>query len=199
MKILATLLLFALLVAAGFASRSRAVDGDGNAAPTTAPATAPAADAGGPGRFAAVNVFVDPGDKPLAAYQFELTARTGSPKLVGLEGGDHAAFKQPPYYDPRALLTDKVIVAAFSTAADLPRNKTRVATLMVRVPGSADPTYDARLTAAATADGARIDARLTVAPAVTPDRPATGPANAPNPPADTPDAISSPVSEGAVR
>src|SRR4051794_9069727 len=191
MKTLGPLLLFALLLTLGVVSGGRAPDAPDDdrtarAAPATTPTTAPAAvdSAAGPSRFSAVHVYVDSGEKPLAAYQFELTAKSGSPKLVGLEGGDHAAFKQPPYYDPRALLSDKVIVAAFSTAADLPRNKTRVATLMVRVPGAADPTYDAHLTAAATADGGRIDARLTVAPANS--SPATAPSTTPD-------------SEGAVR
>jgi hypothetical protein len=198
MRFLAPILLVALFVVSGLVSGGRAAEGDGQAA--SAPSTAPA-EAGGPSRFSAVHVYVDSGDKPLAAYQFELTAKSGSAKLVGLEGGDHAAFRQPPYYDPRALLNDKVIVAAFSTAADLPKNKTRVATLMVRVAGQGEPTYDARLTAAATADGGRIDARLTVAPAATIDRPTTGPADAADHAISSPATSTSPtpISEGAVR
>ena len=61
----------------------------------------------------------------------------GDVKLVGIEGGEHAAFAQPPYYDPKALLNERIVIAAFNTAgADkLPSGKTRVARLMVRVDG----------------------------------------------------------------
>ena len=116
-------------------------------------------------RFEAVDVFVDSGDKPLAAYQVELTAKAGDALLAGLEGGEHAAFRPAPYYDPRALLNNKVIVAAFSTAADLPHGRTRVARLMVQVSGPAEPRFAATLTTAASADGKPIPAAVTASPA----------------------------------
>jgi hypothetical protein len=115
-----------------------------------------------------VEVYVDAGQASLAAYQFEVTARTGNVALVGLEGGDHPAFKSAPYYDTRALLRNKVIVAAFSTAADLPRGRTRVATLMVQITGEAEPAYDAKLVTAASADGKPIAATVTLTPVNTP-------------------------------
>ena len=37
-------------------------------------------------RFAPVHIYLDSGDKPLAAYQFELKATTGTIKIVGIEG-----------------------------------------------------------------------------------------------------------------
>lgn len=154
MKAFAPLLLVAVLFAAG-----------GSAAdPESQPATAPADAAQGPVRFAAVHVSIDSGDTPLAAYQFELVAKTGRVALVGLEGGDAAAFKAAPYYDPKALLANKVVVAAFSTAVDLPRGKTRVATLMVQITGDADPTYAATLQAAAGGDGQSVSAQVIVNP-----------------------------------
>ena len=159
MKPTAVLLMVGLLLASG----GRAADPQTQ--PASRPATAPAAEPAGPVRFAAVQVFVDSGDKPLGAYQFELTATTGHVTLVGLEGGEHAAFKSAPYYDTRALLESKVIVAAFSTAADLPKGKTRVATLMVQVQGKADPAYAATLKAAASAGGESIPAQIIVTPA----------------------------------
>ncbi len=79
-----------------------------------------------------VDAFVDSGDRPLAAYQFEFTAVRG--EIVGLEGGE-SVFTDAPYYDPAALHPtaaspdDRIIVAAFSTAVDLPRGVTRVARL----------------------------------------------------------------------
>ena len=51
-------------------------------------------------RFAAVDVYVDATDKTLGAYQFELTAEVGEIAIVGIEGGEHPAFAEPPYYDP---------------------------------------------------------------------------------------------------
>jgi hypothetical protein len=42
-------------------------------------------------RFRAVDIFVDSTNKPLAAYQLEFTASAGA-KIVGIEGGEHAAF-----------------------------------------------------------------------------------------------------------
>ena len=55
-----------------------------------------------PARFTTVDIIVDAGAESLAAYQIEITAR-GDAKIVGVEGGDHAAFKAPPHYDPAAL------------------------------------------------------------------------------------------------
>jgi hypothetical protein len=169
MKTLSPILLFVLLlvgvVAATHGVPTSVPDGlsDRTGAGNSGPSTAPSGDAGSV-RFEAVHVFVDPGDRPLAAYQFEVTATSGDVKLVGLEGGEHAAFKSPPYYDPQALLNNKVVVAAFSTADDLPHGRTRVATLMVQVAGPAEPDFAGKLQVAASADGKPIDAHLIVTP-----------------------------------
>lgn len=118
-------------------------------------------------RFGSVDVFIDAGDTPLAAYQFEVKAKTGHVLLVGLEGGEHPAFKSPPYYDPQALLGgnaggDRIIVAAFNAGADLPRGKTRVARLHVQIAGDAEPAFDSTLQVAAGSDGAPIPATLSI-------------------------------------
>src|SRR5687768_5906106 len=85
-------------------------------APADEAAPPPAAS---PFRF--VDVFIDPQGKPLAAYQFELVAPKGV-QLVGIEGGEHKAFADPPpYYDPKALQEgERIVVSAFDTGADLP-------------------------------------------------------------------------------
>jgi len=113
--------------------------------------------------FRVLDVYVDSGASPLAAYQFEFETtqkNAGEMKLVGIEGGEAAAFREPPHYDPRALAqpVPRVIVAAFNAGKDLPTGKTRVARLMVRVaPGAAIPKeLRGRLTAAATADAKPI-------------------------------------------
>ena len=113
-------------------------------------------------RFEAVDVYVDPGGRSLAAYQFELKAEGADVKIVGIEGGEHAAFKEPPYYDPAALMQDRVIIAGFDTGHDLPRGRTRVATVHLRVDGAVEPDYRAVLQAAATDGGEEIDAEILV-------------------------------------
>jgi len=112
-------------------------------------------------RFEAVDIVLDSGDLPLAAYQFEFAAETGQITIVGIEGGDHAAFKEPPYYDPAALRNNKVIIAAFSTANDLPTGQTRVARIHVQVAGDVEPEYVVVLKVAASPDGERIPATAT--------------------------------------
>ncbi len=113
-------------------------------------------------RFQAVHVSVDTGAEPLAAYQLDLRATTGNVRIVGIEGGEHAAFADPPYYDPIAIQGDRVIIGAFSTAraGSLPVGRTRIATIHVRVTGDRHPEYEAELSVAATADGGAIPGRL---------------------------------------
>ena len=113
-------------------------------------------------RFDAIDVYVDSGTQPLAAYQLHLSAKTGEVKIVGIEGGEHSAFADPPYYDPAAMQHDRVIIAAFNTALpeQLPKGVTRVATIHVQVAGEAQPTFQAELTVAATLDGKTIPAHL---------------------------------------
>ena len=114
-------------------------------------------------RFAAVDVHLDSGAVPLAAYQFELTAETGDFTIVGIEGGEHPAFAEPPYYDPAALSQDRVIIAAFNIGPDLPVGNTRVARVHVRLVGPQEPNYVVNLEVAASADGAEIPATATIA------------------------------------
>ena len=122
-----------------------------------------AGQASGPAvRFEAVDVYVDPQGTPLAAYQFEFADQEGRITIVTIEGSDHKAFSQAPYYDPKALLNKRVIIAAFSTDPDLPTEKTRVATVHVQVTGDTDPDYLVTLTVAASADGASIPATITI-------------------------------------
>ncbi len=113
-------------------------------------------------RFQAVNILVDAGDEPLAAYQLDLRSTTGNVRIVGIEGGEYPAFADPPYYDPAAIQGDRVIIGAFSTApaGSLPTGRTRIATIHVQVTGDRQPEYKAELSVAATADGGAIPGRL---------------------------------------
>ncbi|MBM3879818.1 MAG: hypothetical protein FJ387_08875 [Verrucomicrobia bacterium] len=114
-------------------------------------------------RFRTVDLLADTQAEPLAAYQLEFSAQGGQTKIVGIEGGEHPAFRSPPYYDPKAIQHERVILAAFSTApADqLPTGKTRVATLHLQTSGADPPRWTARLMTAATVSGRKIHLTLT--------------------------------------
>jgi hypothetical protein len=110
-------------------------------------------------RFAYVDVLLDTHAKPLAAYQFEFTGGEGC-QTVGIEGGEHPAFANPPYYDPAAMEHDRVIVAAYSTAAELPAGKMRISRLHLRVTGK--PTFTIRLMTAGSTDGKPMAADISI-------------------------------------
>ena len=112
-------------------------------------------------RFAPLHIYIDSGNEGLAAFQFELKAVTGQVKIVGVESGDHAAFKQPPYYDPAALANDRIIVAAFNTGRDLPSGRSRITTIHLQIIGDIQPEYELDLIVAANADGENVPAKIT--------------------------------------
>ena len=118
--------------------------------PASGPVTKPAV------RFTYVDVYIDSRNEPLAAYQLELAAEKGDVKIVGIEGGEHAAFRAPPYYDPAAMSRDHVIIAAFNTGQDLPKGETRVARVHVQITGEQKPEYVLKLEVAASSEGQPI-------------------------------------------
>jgi hypothetical protein len=124
--------------------------------------SAPASSDEQPVRFGVVNVVLDTSRHSLAAYQVDLRALDGDVRIVGIEGGEHRHFSEPPYYDPAAMQQERVIIGAFSTApaAELPRGRTRIATIHVQHAGDRRPRFDAELTVASTVGGRRIDAEI---------------------------------------
>ena len=114
-------------------------------------------------RFQAVDIFIDSKETPLAAYQLEFSVRTGDAKVVGVEGGEHPAFKDAPFYDPKGIQHERVIIAAFNTtsADKLPKGKTRVATIHLQITGERNPEYTVNLEIAATLEGRKIVAETT--------------------------------------
>jgi hypothetical protein len=114
----------------------------------------------GPSRFSAVDIYVDSKNAPLAAYQIEFSATNGVAKIVGIEGGDPGAFHEPPFYDAKAIQHERVIIAAFSTAAadKLPSGKTRIATIHLQITGDVTPQFQLTLQTAANSDANRISA-----------------------------------------
>lgn len=113
-------------------------------------------------RFEALDVYVDSGQQPLAAWQFEIASVTPGVEIVGIEGGEHAAFENPPYYDARAIQQNRVILAAFSTAEDLPSGRSRVARIQVQLTGPGPREYRTELTISATKDGQQIPAQISI-------------------------------------
>lgn len=109
-------------------------------------------------RFQAVEIFADSQAAALAAYQLEFTVTSGNAKIVGIEGGEHSAFAEAPFYDPKAIQHERVILAAFSTlsADKLPTGKTRVATIHLQISGTDEFKFETKLTTAASSDGNRI-------------------------------------------
>lgn len=108
-------------------------------------------------RFATVDIRLDPKNRPLAAYQLEVLADSPNVKLAGVEGGEHVAFRDPPYYDPAALSHgNRIILAAFTTGSDLPMSPFRVARLHVQISGDATPKWEVKLTVASKSDGSAI-------------------------------------------
>jgi hypothetical protein len=112
--------------------------------------------------FAWVDAWVDPHGQPLGAYQIELKCTGAEVTLVGVEGGEHPAFAQPPYYDPNANLQKRIVIAAYNTSGDLPRNRTRVARIMVRIRGNVEANFSATLDVAASNEAKPIDAAVSV-------------------------------------
>ena len=112
--------------------------------------------AAGGTRFTHVDVFLDSKADAMAAYQFEFAAEGGRATVVGIEGGEHAAFaKNPPYYDAAALGKNRVILAAFSTEKELPKGRSRIARIHLMIEGP-EPQFATKLVVAANAEGKKI-------------------------------------------
>jgi hypothetical protein len=113
-------------------------------------------------RFQPVEIFADTHTNALAAYQLEFTVTSGNAKIVGIEGGAHPAFAEAPFYDPKAIQQERVILAAFSIqpADKLPTGKTRVATIHLQISGSDELKFETKLTTAANSQGKKIAATI---------------------------------------
>ena len=110
--------------------------------------------------FFPLNIYIDSSANDLAAYQFELYTGSSQVKIVGVEGGDSAAFKEPPYYDPAALANNRIIIAAFNNGDNLPKGKTKVATIHLQAPTDYESAFELSLTLAATKGGQKIQAQI---------------------------------------
>ena len=61
--------------------------------------------------FMPVDIYVDSGQRPLAAYQFELRFDSVAYSIVGIEGGE-GALAEAPYYDNRGMEGGRIIIAS---------------------------------------------------------------------------------------
>jgi hypothetical protein len=112
-------------------------------------------------RFTAVDIYVDSSNTPLAAYQLEFHGEGNQMRIAGVEGGEHEAFKVPPFYDPKAMQQERVILAAFNTSHKLPSGSTRVATIHLQYAGAQPPAFSLKLHTASDSNGREISVKTT--------------------------------------
>ena len=115
-------------------------------------------------RFETLDIYID-SSAPFAAWQIELSDRTGNLVIVGVENGEARAFEKAPYYDMDAVesgAANRLILASYSLAEsnELPRGRTRVATVHVMVTGDTAPELNTRIVAAY--DGSKLDATASI-------------------------------------
>lgn len=115
-------------------------------------------------QFKAYDIVITPHGEALAAYQVELIADDPGARIVGVEGGDDPAFQEAPYYDPAALQTGRIIIAAFDTGPNPPNQTTRVATVHMIEPDDCDSGHTMDLTVAVDAHGNDIGADIELLP-----------------------------------
>ncbi len=145
-------LITVIALGALFASSRRAGGQSEEAAPTPS--------------FRAIDMYVDSGDTPLAAYQIELSYDGERMKIVSLEGGATEGFKPAPHYDRKGLKGGRLIIAAFtSTDALAIAGRQRVARVHLMVEDGTDRLPSARLVTAARPGGVKIAATVTLTPA----------------------------------
>ena len=108
--------------------------------------------------FQGFDLWIDSGNRRLVAYQVEINYDRRLAKIVGLEGGSCAAYRQPPYYDSQGFAGGRIIVAAFTTAhAIAPQGRIRVARIHIATNTSKPLRIIPRLMTAASPGGKRID------------------------------------------
>jgi hypothetical protein len=93
---------------------------------------APLAAQAGDFSFMPLDIYIDSGDEPLAAYQFELRYDSWAYSIAGIEGGE-GALSEAPYYDPRGMDAGRIVIASFTTERTPPAGRVRVATVHIAV------------------------------------------------------------------
>ena len=119
----------------------------------------PVAAIAGDTLFYPVDIYIDTGESPLAAWQLEVIYDDADISIVGVEGGDRP-FTEPPYYDHPGLTEGRIILAAFSTERDVPSGRLWVARLHLMEEADGDGRIDYRLILTAGPDGEPYEAEI---------------------------------------
>jgi len=107
--------------------------------------------------FLAMDVWIDSGDQPLAAYQVEIRYDKRTTKIVGIEGGATKAFNGAPHYDAKGMEGGRIVLAAFTKDDEAaPIGNSRVGRIHLQVEGLQEPALSIQLISAATTGGDRI-------------------------------------------
>ncbi|MGZ8940622.1 MAG: hypothetical protein ACXW32_15565 [Limisphaerales bacterium] len=114
--------------------------------------------------FAVFDVYVDSGTERLAAYQLKVSDERAAVKIVSVEGGEHASFREAPKFDAKAIQRDVIKIAAFSLdeREKLPTGRVRVASLHVEIGPGLTPEWMAVVEAAARPGGGKISAKVSI-------------------------------------
>lgn len=140
--LLAAALLLAALVSLGAADVEKFGQGSADVAGSEDPL-----------RFVTYELFVDPNGAPLAAWQVRFEDPTGAAKLVGVEGGEDASFRDAPFYDPQALQGGAVVLAAFDPEGAGHSAETLVARVHFAITADQDPSFNVTTEVVASPDG----------------------------------------------
>ena len=119
----------------------------------------PALSVAGDVLFYPVDIYVDSGERPLAAWQIEVHYNDADISITGVEGGDYP-FTEPPYYDHPGMRSGRIILATFTTERKAPAGRLRVARLHLMEEGDGDGRFSIRLVLAAGPDGEPFEAEI---------------------------------------
>lgn len=119
--------------------------------------------------FAVYDIYIDPHNDPIAAYQLKIWDKRAAIKIISVEGGEHPAFQKAPYFDPKAIQRDVIKLAAFhvGNADELPKSRIRVASLHVEIGPGLNPDLAVSIEAAARPGGSSLYPVVTLTKRIT--------------------------------
>ena len=118
------------------------------------------ADAARPRVFGTIVITIDSQGQQLAGWQLRADFGKSDARIVGIEGGAHPAFAEPPYYDPAALNGGEIVLAALGAHEELPNGPTVVAVIHVEHDRSGLPPLEIGEVVAVGADGNEIAVKV---------------------------------------
>ena len=109
--------------------------------------------------FYPVDIYIDTGEKPLAAWQLEVHYNDTDITITGVEGGDHP-FGEPAYYDHLGMTQGRIVLAAFTTDRNAPSGRLRVARLHFMEEADGEGGISIRLILTAGPEGVPYEAEV---------------------------------------